>query len=297
VTEIPEHLLKRSRERRSAMGGGDDAGGGDSAGGTSGTGGDPAATPAKAAASTPAAMPAHPAPVEEAPPPPPSPMVQAYQRRNKIPFWAMPVLAILPVWAYVYVGTLSPPPAGEGPEVLGEEAYAGNGCAGCHGGGGGGGVGPAFTGGAIYETFPTFETHFQWVRLGSEGWRAEVGDTYGATDKPVNGGMPGFGEDSVDDAHLLYLILHERMSLGGENPSENDQLRIELAAEIFMENPEMTLDEVLAQVDEEIPAEGGGEGGGGGTEGGAVEGQGDAELEGPEGNEASGTDDAEPVNP
>lgn len=298
MTEIPEHLLKRSRERRSAMGGGDDAGGGDSAGGTSGTGGDPAAAPAKAAASTPAAMPAHPAPAEAAPPAPQSPMVQAYQRRNKIPFWAMPVLALIPVWAYVYVGTLSPPPAGEGPEVLGEQAYAGNGCAGCHGASGGGGVGPAFSGGSIYETFPNFETQFQWVRLGSEGWRAEVGDTYGAPDKPVNGGMPGFGEDAISDADLLYLILHERMGLGGENPNENDQLRIELAAEIFMENPEMTLDEVIAQVDEEIPSEGReAEGEGGGSEGGAVAGQGDPELEGPEGNEASGSDDAEPVNP
>ena len=40
--------------------------------------------------------------------------------------------------------------------AIGQEVYAGAGaCAGCHGGGGGGGVGPAFTGGALYTTFPT----------------------------------------------------------------------------------------------------------------------------------------------
>ena len=286
MTEIPEHLLKRSRERRAAMGGGDDSGGGDSAGDTSSSGGDAAATPAKAAASTPAAMPAHPAPAEVPAAPPPSPMVEAYQRRRKIPFWAMPVLAIIPVWAYVYVGTLSPPPQGEGPEVLGEEAYAGSGCGGCHGAGGGGGVGPAFTGGAIYETFPDFETHFRWVRLGSDGWSSEVGPTYGATDKPVNGGMPGFGEDSLSDADLLYLVMHERMGLGGENPDEDDQARLELAAELFFENPEMTLEEVLEEVDAEL-----GPSGGGGAEGGAVEGQGEAEIDGSE------IESGEEVNP
>ena len=164
------------------MGGGDDAsGGGDTAASDAGT----SSVPAKAAASAPAAMPAHEPPAVAEAVKPPSPMVEAYRKRRKIPMWAMPVLAALPVWAYVYVGTLDPPPAGEGPLVLGEEAYAGNGCGGCHGAGGGGGVGPAFSGGAIYETWPRFEDHFEWVRLGSAGWQAAHGDTYGANDKPV----------------------------------------------------------------------------------------------------------------
>lgn len=246
MTEIPEHLLQRSRERRAAMGGGDGGAGGGDGGGDANAA---SATPAKAAASTPApSMPAHPAQEEKPAPAPPSPMVEAYNRRRKIPFWAMSVLAILPVWAYVYAGTLSPPPVGEGPVVLGEEAYAASGCAGCHGASGGGGVGPGFTGGAIYETFPTFEEHFRWVRLGSTGWQSEVGATYGANDKPVNGGMPGFGESLLSDADLLYIVLHER-ELGGANPHELDQERLELAAEIFFDHPEMTLEEVLAEVD------------------------------------------------
>ncbi|WP_436793741.1 c-type cytochrome [Actinospongicola halichondriae] len=248
LTEIPDHLLERSRARRAAMGGGD---GGDAVG--SG-GGDSAssAAPAKAAASAPvaASMPSHPAPVEEAPAPPPSPMVQAYNNRRKIPFWAMPVLAIIPVWAYLFVGTLDPPPEGDGPLVLGTELY-GAGCASCHGGAGGGGVGPAFTNGAIYETWPSFEDHFEWVRLGSNGWLAEKGDTYGANAKPVNTGMPGFTAEALSDADLIYIILHEREDLGGENPDPEDKVRLEVVAEMLFENPDMTLDEAIATAEEE----------------------------------------------
>ncbi|MFP5578286.1 MAG: c-type cytochrome [Acidimicrobiia bacterium] len=262
MTEIPEHLLKRSRERRSAMGG---DGGAADGGGTSDTGGATSAdAPAKTTAPAPASMPAHPAPATAEVPPAPSPMVEAYRNRRKIPFWAMPVLAALPLWAYVYTGTLSPPPAGEGPEVLGEELYAGSGCVGCHGAGGGGGVGPAFTGGAIYETFPDFQTHFEWVRLGSAGWLAERGDTYGAPGKPVGGGMPGFGEDQLSDADLIYIILHER-NLGGANPDTEDAEALEAVALLMSENPEMTLDEALAEVGVEAPE--GGEGGSGADRG------------------------------
>ena len=68
--------------------------------------------------------------------------------------------------------------------ALGQEVYAGAAaCAGCHGGGGGGGVGPAFTGGALYTTFPTCADHTKWIQLGS----AHVGKVvYNAP--PVNAG-------------------------------------------------------------------------------------------------------------
>jgi len=257
LTEIPEHLLKRSRERRSAMGG---DGGASDGGGTSDTGGTASeAAPAKAAAPAASSMPAHPEPAGVEAAPPPSPMVEAYQKRRKVPFWAMPVLAALPLWAYVYTGTLSPPPEGDGPEVLGEELY-GSACAGCHGGGGGGGVGPAFTGGAIYETFPDFVTHFEWVRLGSTGWQNERGGTYGANEKPVAGGMPGFGEDQLSDAEMLYVVWHER-TLGGENPDTEDAEALEAVALLMEENPDMTLEEALAEAGVEGAGEGSGEGG------------------------------------
>lgn len=286
MTEIPEHLLKRSRERRSAMGG---DGGASDGGGTSGEGGATSAdAPAKTTAPAVASMPAHPAPATVEAARPPSPMVEAYRNRRKIPFWAMPVLAALPLWAYVYTGTLSPPPAGEGPEVLGEELFAGNGCAGCHGAGGGGGVGPAFTGGAIYETFPDFVTHFEWVRLGSAGWLEERGDAYGAPNKPVNGGMPGFGEDQLSDHDLLFIVLHER-GLGGENPDTEDAEALEAVALLMEENPEMTLEEALAEVGVEAPETEGteqSEPADPGAENAPEEGSGD----GSEGNDGPGTD-------
>ena len=89
-------------------------------------------------------------------------------------FWAMPVLVALPLWAYIYQGTLSPPPAGEGSETRGAELFSEVGCSGCHGAGGGGsGSFPGFTDGRIFETFPAWPTHFEWVRLGSAGWLDE----------------------------------------------------------------------------------------------------------------------------
>ena len=55
-----------------------------------------------------------------------------------------------------------------------------------------GGVGPAFTGGELYTTFPTCSDHALWIELGSAGWQAEVGPAYGAENKVSIGGMPGF---------------------------------------------------------------------------------------------------------
>lgn len=248
LTEIPEHLLQRSRERRAAMGGGDAGAAEDE--GDSGEAGASAA-PTQAAQSAPApSMPAHPEPAEEPPPPPPSPMVEAYQRRRRIPFWALPVLAALPLWAYVYAGTLDPPPEeGGGVAELGAELYAGQGCGGCHGASGdGSGPGPAFAGGAIYETWPDYADHFEWVRLGSAGWQEEHGDTYGATDKPVGGGMPGYAAGSLSDADLAAIILHERADLGGTAPDAAQLAQLEEIATLLQEDPDLTFEEAMAEV-------------------------------------------------
>ena len=74
VTEIPEHLLKRSKERRGAL---------------AGETGD--AAPAAPAASAPAVAKAAPVAAAPAAPPPPKPdpaYVTAAKTRKKIPFWA-----------------------------------------------------------------------------------------------------------------------------------------------------------------------------------------------------------------
>lgn len=216
MTEIPEHLLKRSKERRAAIGGDDAPAAEAPAAATPATTDAPAAAPVAAAAATPA-------PVEEAPKPVPvRPEVAAAQRRKKIPYWAMPVLLGLPVWAYVYTGTLEPPPADAStPFALGQTVY--NGCAACHGDTGGGISGPALDG--VLEVFPDYRDHMMWVRLGSNGW---PGDTYGATDKPVNGGMPA--HESLTDEELAQVVLYERAAFGGLEEGSEEYLELEAIA-------------------------------------------------------------------
>jgi mono/diheme cytochrome c family protein len=213
LTEIPEHLLRRSRERRAALGLGGDAPA-DEPGGAESSGGE-AAAPAPAAAATPAPRPA--TPVEEPKPEPPKPdpvYIQAAKRRRRVPYWAMSVLAAMPLWAYVYVRTLEPPPAGEDdPLVLGAEQYSQ--CSSCHGAQGEGGSGPAMADGAIQATWPDWRDHMMWVRLGSEGW---PGSTYGAQNRTKQGGMPAWG---LTDQELAEVVLHERI-LGGEEITEED---------------------------------------------------------------------------
>ena len=87
--------------------------------------------------------------------------------------------------------------------------------------------------------------------------------------------MPGFGQSALSDADLIYIILHEREDLGGQNPSENDAARLELAAQLFFENPDATLEEIMIEVDAEFPPEDRP----GGAEGGNVKGQGDPEID------------------
>ena len=221
MTEIPEHLLKRSKERRAAIGG-DDAPAGDDAGAAVG----PAASGEADAPAAAPAVPAAAAAVVEAAPEPPKPVrpeVAAALKRRKIPFWAMPVLAGLPLWAYVYQGTLEPAPAGqETPYTLGEAAYAG--CASCHGAGGGGGVGPALD--TVLELWPDYRDHMMWVKLGDAGWPA---DTYGALGKVKGVGMPG--HPTMTDAELAQVVLYERTAFGGLDPTSEEYLALVEIAE------------------------------------------------------------------
>jgi mono/diheme cytochrome c family protein len=232
VTEIPEHLLKRSRERRSAIGQGGDAAAdapGDAAG---------AATPATTtpATTTPAAAPAAsgppartPAPAPAAPPPPkPDPVyVQAAKQRRKIPFWAMATLSLMPLWAFMYVRAVTEPPeVVEGPLGIGAEIYSS--CASCHGAAGGGGVGYAFSGGSVLETFPHIEDQIRYVFYGTEGYNAAGVDIYGNPDREGGphvtgnlGVMPAFG-GQLTQYEIVSVVCHERYSLGGADPTSEE---------------------------------------------------------------------------
>jgi len=219
VTEIPEHLLQRSKERRAAIGG-EEAPATDTPATSEAVEAAPAETaPAVAAA---AAVP-EPVPV----PVPVRPEVAAAMGRKKIPFWAMPVLAALPLWAYVYQATLEPAPTGElTPVEEGGLVYQSSACSGCHGAGGAGSASvPALTG--VLETWPDYRDQMMWVRLGSVGWE-EFADTYGATSKPVAGGMPAHA--ALDDEELALVVLYERVEFGGlEEDSEEYLLLLEIA--------------------------------------------------------------------
>jgi len=254
LTEVPEHLLERSRQRRAALG----LGGGDAA---------PAAAPADsgasestAAAPVAAAAAAAPAPTPQASvPAAPEPVpayVEAALTRKKMPLWVLPVVAFLPLWAFLYVGSLSEPEVeAEGQLALGATVYQQ--CAGCHGAGGGGGAGRQLSNGEVLATFPTIEGQLEFVAVGTAGFS---GKPYGNPDRAGGqhiggsyGNMPAF-IGTLTPEELLAVVRHEREILGGEMvPADqigpdgellyaNGQPYINDAGELVDENGELLLD-------------------------------------------------------
>ena len=217
MTEVPEYLLERSRQRRQELTGEAGPPAGAPAGGAE------SAAPATTAAGTPATpapspLPAVPPAPPPPPPPPPKPWVQAAQRRQKIPYWVMPVLLFLPIWVFMYVGTLEEPTrAATGILADGAEVYAQQ-CAVCHtAGGGGSGTGPKLSGGEVLLTFPDdpenlgLAQHVTWVALGTDG--TGEGNPYGSAERGRVAGwfanMPGHYDD-LTATEILAVVLHER---------------------------------------------------------------------------------------
>ncbi|MCE2524536.1 MAG: cytochrome c [Acidimicrobiia bacterium] len=222
MTEVPEYLLERSRERRLELTG--EAGPEPGAPG----GGDAPAAPA-AASSAPAAaapsaspLPAVPPAAPPPPPPPPKPWVQAALARQKIPYWVMPVLLFLPIWAFMYIGTLEDPTrAATGILADGAEVYAAE-CAVCHTAtGAGSGTGPKLNDGEVLLTFPDdaenlgLAQHVTWVAAGTDG--TGEGNPYGAAERGRVAGwfanMPGH-YDELTATEILAAVLHERTEHG-----------------------------------------------------------------------------------
>ncbi|MBK9179690.1 MAG: cytochrome c [Acidimicrobiales bacterium] len=221
MTEIPEHLLRRSRDRREALGLPTTEGGESPAPASAA----PAAPAPVAATAAPPAAPAAAAavPAEPAAPTPLPPYVQAANRRVRIPFWAIPVLVLLPVWAFLYAATLdSEPPAAQGPLGLGETLYTAN-CVACHLGNGAGdaegGVGRQLSDGQVLLTFPDALEQETYIKAGS----SPVGEPYGAADRPggqhvARGGMPAF-EGVLTDEEIVAVTCYERITLSGAEPT------------------------------------------------------------------------------
>lgn len=202
MTEIPEHLLARSRARK----------GGAAAAPTPEAAASAAPAETKAAAPAKAdAAPARPKPVKVD-----SPQVAYEKARPKVPPWAAVMLVALPIWALIYAFTLDPETPKElGPLAAGAQVYSTKGCAGCHGGTGDGSAAvPALSKGEVLKTFKTPAEQVRWVFLGSDGYKAKFGATYGDTKKPVKGGMPAWGTLTPDE--LMDVVLHERATLSGE---------------------------------------------------------------------------------
>ena len=233
MTEIPEHLLKRSRERRAALGLPTDGGEGTPAEGGAAEGG--GAVPAPVASSSPAAAPAAAAPVGRAkpatppaapPPRPDPPYVAAAKARPKIPWWAMPVVGLLPLWVLLYAWALKPTekvvagPLGEGKTVFAT-------CASCHGSTGGGGVGRQLSNGEVLKTFPKLEDQASLVYTGSASYSGKVYGDPNRAGGPHQGGsfngsfMPQQGAKyggALTDAEIIAVVCHERFTISGASP-------------------------------------------------------------------------------
>lgn len=223
MTEIPEHLLKRSKSAKAAAGGGDSGDGGDGAS-TSPEGGDASSAPVAAAAATPA-VPTESLPnldPEPEPAPPEPAFVMASKARRRIPVWALPVVAALPIWAISYGGTMQQPETEDPLLIEGALFYNEAGCAGCHGGSGGGGSGYALSGGEVLETFPSAIDHMAHVARGSaaiagEQYGAERGDGFRVSGD--RGQMPA-QDGQIPLVELEMIIFHERAILSEEDTSQ-----------------------------------------------------------------------------
>ena len=218
MTEIPEHLLNRSKARRAA-GSGDAPGAGPAT--TSSAPATTEASPAKAAA----------APAPKVAKPDPA-YVAAAKNRKKIPFWAMSGLALLPIWALLYLVALTPSTKVEaGPLSIGTQVYSN--CAGCHGAEGAGGAGRVLYQGEVLKTFPRIEDQLNFVYNGSQRFVAAGLKIYGNPNREggahaplsYNGNpMPMQGEKAggaLTEAEILAVVCHIRYDLSGADPTSD----------------------------------------------------------------------------
>jgi hypothetical protein len=222
LTEIPEHLLKRSRAAKG--GGGDDSGGDASSSAV-----EPAAAAAAPVSTGPAALASAAAaipPDKAAPPPEPEPSyIVAGKARKKMPLWAFGLVAALPLWALSFAGTMQQPDVEDEFFIEAEEIYIETaGCAGCHGGGGGGGTGYQLNSGEVVATFPNPIDQMVHVARGSA---PILGEPYGDPARPGGqrvAGARGSGAmpaqlGALNQVELELVIFHERAILAGEDTS------------------------------------------------------------------------------
>jgi mono/diheme cytochrome c family protein len=256
VTEIPEHLLKRAQQRRAALAGGEDATEDAPAAAAPAEGGD--APAAAAVAKAPAAKGPAPLPTLEEEVVPAKPdllVVTAAKRRQKIPFYGAAVLALLPLWAFLYFYAVKPPPAGSNDAIaVGKSVYTGN-CAGCHLGTGdgakGGGVGQQLSGGHVNATFADPLDMVHWISYGADDGARPDG-TYGDKKRAggamnvntLSGKMPAFGT-ALTPEEIAAVTIYVREELSGGDPKDDPKFN----TETFAADPEAAAEIVQEVID------------------------------------------------
>ena len=109
-------------------------------------------------------------------------------------------------------GSSTPPVDVDAAISTGSMLYQSEGCANCHGPKGEGDVGPDLSG--VIDTFPSCDTQVTWVSLGSARWNQEMGSSYGDSNKPVRGGMPGF-EERLEEEQIRKIASYTRSEFAG----------------------------------------------------------------------------------
>jgi mono/diheme cytochrome c family protein len=130
----------------------------------------------------------------------------------------IPVLALLPIWAFAYIGALNPPSSAAPvltPIQNGAQVFAKN-CSPCHGTQGEGGIGPKLAGGEAKLTFPNQADQITWVDTGSIS--KAKGTPYGDPARPGGqhivkvAGMPAF-KGTLTDTEIQDVVMFERDGL------------------------------------------------------------------------------------
>jgi mono/diheme cytochrome c family protein len=155
----------------------------------------------------------------------PAARVVKVPRRAKTPFWVMPVLVGLPIYAFIYFGAFGSRAAvnNNSPLIIGEGLFASS-CATCHGANGEGGVGPQLNGGQVLKTWPNVADHISWVHTGGKPF---IGKTYGAQGHTVTASnvMPAFGlknGGTLTDDQIKDVVCYERVTFGGAKEGAPD---------------------------------------------------------------------------
>ena len=141
----------------------------------------------------------------------------------------MAALSLMPIWAFMYVRSLTTPEETvEGPMGVGAEVY-GN-CSSCHGGSGEGGTGRPLADGEVNLTFPHIEDQLRFVYFGTEGYNLAGVTVYGDPEREGGahetaslGLMPAQGANAggdLTDAEILAVVCHERYGLNGPDPND-----------------------------------------------------------------------------